>query len=65
MEGVFVLPRPYLDRGVFTSELFEREFAEIADSLAIEIVRALFNRLMVGSLVVDLVGRIPIHHFYR
>jgi hypothetical protein len=52
-----VLPLPQLDGEVLAAELLEGEFAKVADSLPVDVVGALNDRLMMRPFSVDLVGR--------
>jgi hypothetical protein len=58
-----VLPLPQLDGEVLTAELLEGEFAKVADSLPVDVVGSLNDRLMMRPFSVDLVGRVEIHGF--
>jgi hypothetical protein len=57
-----VFPLPHLDGEVLTTELLERELAEVPDPLDVRVVGPLNDRLVVGPFVVDLVRGEPIQY---
>lgn len=58
---LFVFPLPQLDREILPAELLEGELTQVPDSLRVQIVGALYDCLVMGSLSVGLVRSIEIH----